>query len=185
GIIHHDLKPANVLASNGQVKVLDFGISVMSEHASGSDVAAGTLPYMAPEMLTKAVVSETTDLYALGVRASELFSGRKPFAFDSISTLIDHIMSVTPDFSIEGIDPRMTPVLMRLLAKAPQDRFADATQVISAIGKAIDQPLLSENAATRESFLQAARLVGRDSELAELSEMLTQATPEHATPILW
>src|SRR5258708_26956886 len=156
----------------------------MSDRIVGSENAVGTLPYMAPEILTSTLVSEASDLYAFGVVAYELFTGRTLFEYDSISTLVHHIMTITPDFSDSNIDRRLVPVLMRLLAKAPQDRFTDATQVITAIGKALDQPLLPENAATRESFLQAARLVGRGSELTELSGILTEAMHGHGSALL-
>src|SRR5258708_1185729 len=76
GIIHHDLKPGNVLMSGEQVKVLDFGLSVMSDRIVGSEIAMGPLPYMAPEILTNTYVSEATDLYALGVVSYACFTWR-------------------------------------------------------------------------------------------------------------
>src|SRR5262249_51204994 len=87
-------------------------------------------------------------------------------------------------FSVSSIDHRLAPILMRLLAKSPQERYGDATEVITAFGNAIDQPVMAENAATRESFLQAARLVGRDSELSELSDFLIQAIDGSGSALL-
>src|SRR5262249_15985627 len=81
-IIHHDLNRANVLISGERVKVLDFGLSVTSDRATESGIAGGTLPYMAPEILTNTPVSEATDLYGFGVIAYELFCGRALFKYD-------------------------------------------------------------------------------------------------------
>ena len=70
GIIHRDLKPANVLVENGRVKVLDFGLSVMHERNAPeavADTTAGTLAYIAPEILTGSVGSISADLYAVGM----------------------------------------------------------------------------------------------------------------------
>ncbi|MEM7348837.1 MAG: protein kinase, partial [Chloroflexota bacterium] len=77
GIIHRDLKPSNVLATDGTVQVLDFGLSI----SQGANIASrgGTLHYMAPELLDKAEASEASDLYAAGVIAYEMFTGRHPF----------------------------------------------------------------------------------------------------------
>src|SRR5215475_531275 len=80
GIIHRDLKPENVLVVRGQVKVLDFGLSVRRGEDSPEDrEIAGTPGYIAPEVLGGEAPSEQSDLYALGVIAYELFVGRLPF----------------------------------------------------------------------------------------------------------
>ncbi|HLY28295.1 MAG TPA: serine/threonine-protein kinase, partial [Aggregatilineales bacterium] len=80
GILHRDLKPANILVANGQLKVLDFGLAIVHEQHQGDKTStSGTLAYMAPELLTGNSASESSDLYAVGVVAYELFSGRHPF----------------------------------------------------------------------------------------------------------
>lgn len=177
GITHRDLKPSNVLVMDGQVKVLDFGLSVATESQRGEAAAptAGTLAYMAPEVLTSGVANPLTDLYAVGVIAYELLTGRHPYNVDNITQLINDILYSAPDTSALKLDPRLKLVLERLLAKLPEARYADANQVIQELGQAVDQALPLETAATRESFLQAARLVGRDDELKTLSGALERA----------
>src|SRR5579859_445730 len=176
GIIHRDLKAGNVLVTDDQVKVLDFGLSIKQDEViAGTGTTLGTPAYMAPEILKGARASESSDLYAVGVLAYELFAGHRPFESNDLPTLVNAIINTPPDLTAHGIDRRLLPVLTKLLAKSPHDRYADASEVIAAFSQALGQSFVVENAATRESFLQSARLVGRDVEIAQLSRILSQA----------
>ncbi|MCC7448012.1 MAG: tetratricopeptide repeat protein [Anaerolineae bacterium] len=170
GIVHRDLKPENVLVVHGQVKVLDFGLSHPVGEASG---VTGTLSYMAPEVLDGKPIDHTADLYSAGVIAYELFAGRRLFDSDSVLKLIDDILYTDPDMTALTVGDALVGVVRKLLAKSPADRYPDAESVIAALNAAVGQPYEAENAAIRESFLQAARLVGRDTELANLLAALT------------
>ncbi len=171
-ILHRDLKPTNVLVTaQGQVKLLDLGLANLIAGAQG---AAGTLAYMAPEVLRGQPAGQSADLHAAGVMAYQLLVGRHPFDTHHPAHLMAGILHEVPDLSpVE--DPRLAAVLARWLAKDPQQRFADAYDVIGALSQATDQPIPQESSAIRESFLRAARFVGREAELAQLTGALDQA----------
>jgi eukaryotic-like serine/threonine-protein kinase len=174
GVIHRDLKPGNVMVVDGRVKVLDFGVSTLRERDVHRErFIVGTLAYMAPEVLMGAPATEASDLYAVGVIAYELFAGRYPFDTRSVSALRDEILHKRP--SLDMLDERVSPIIGALLAKRPEERPESVDDVLAALADRTGQALAVETAATRESFLQAAELVGRDAELIELAMMLADA----------
>jgi eukaryotic-like serine/threonine-protein kinase len=178
GIVHRDLKPANVLVVNGRVKVLDFGLSIMHERSnpdSAADTTVGTLAYLAPEVLTGTMGGITADLYAVGMMGYEMIAGRHPFNVEDPTYLINQILMETPDVHELDVNVDLAKVIHRLVQKNPAERFQSAEETITALTKAIDAPIQSETAAIRESFLQAARFVGRNAEMDELASSLTKA----------
>ncbi|MBZ0303719.1 MAG: DUF2791 family P-loop domain-containing protein [Anaerolineae bacterium] len=182
GIVHRDLKPDNVMVLNGQVKVLDFGLAIAQEYLKASDdVVAGTLAYMAPEVLQGQPASVASDLYAVGIIAYELFAETYPFEFDDVSKLLHDIMSTSPDVASLGLDPLLENVLTRLLSKDPSERFNDARELIRIYAEATNQQLKYETDTIRESFLQAARFVGREREMTLLTEALQTAQEGHSS----
>ncbi len=177
GIVHRDLKPDNALVTaEEQVKVLDFGISIKREllKDDSEDFIAGTLAYMAPEVLQSRPASETADVYAAGVIAYELFAGRHPFELDNPSKLIQQVLFEEIDFAALTLGPSLTYVLQRLLKKLPEARCQSAEDAIMLLNEALDRALPVETSAVRESFLQAAQFIGREKELAQLTTALTQ-----------
>jgi serine/threonine protein kinase len=164
GIIHRDLKPANVLVAHGQVKVLDFGLAVGREHVHRAQ-PAGTPGYLAPELFEDQPPSEVTDLFSVGAMAAQMMFGRLPHA-----GRVD---------APAGFPPALKLLLERLVSPEARKRPRDADEVIAALCAATGQPVPQESAATRESFLQAARYVGRAKELNRLSSVLDAARVGH------
>lgn len=163
GIIHRDLKPSNVLLdSAGNAYLADFGIARMMAEASnltGSRVV-GTPSYVAPEQVKKGeVVTQSADIYALGVLAYEMLTGEPPYRDeDATKTLMAHVMEPVP--SVRDIDPNVPSaidaVVQRALAKRPEDRFPTAGAFAEAFRQAVDNntvlsnpPLLGEETQPR------------------------------------
>lgn len=177
-ILHRDLKPDNVLVMGGQVKLLDFGLSVAREefdYDTELEEISGTLAYMAPELLQGYPPTEVSDLYATGLMAYEMFAGAHPFTVGDVSKLVENIVHRVPDFDQLDVDPRIVIVLQRLLAKSPAERYQAANEVIRYYHEATGQENTLDTAVTRESFLQAAHFVGRQEEYGTLSQALSDA----------
>jgi tetratricopeptide (TPR) repeat protein len=177
GIIHRDLKPDNVLVIEDQVKVLDFGLAVAREHLpkQNRDIY-GTPAYLAPEVLEGEPVSEASDLYAVGVMAYELLAGQHPFNTTNLALLMVDALQTVPDTRVLAVEDQLRQILDRLLAKRPEARYATARELISTIAEATNRPDLAvETQIIRESYLQAAKFVGRKIELGQLVAALAAA----------
>ena len=185
GIVHRDLKPANVLIENGQVKVLDFGLSVMQDHSKTSeeesDIAAGTLAYIAPEMLMGETPSVTSDLYAIGIMGYEMIAGKHPFDLSNPTLLINQILTEYPDINQLDVSLEIANIFMRLIHKDPTLRYASAQDVIEELEGQIHSTHSLNRLAIRESFLQAAKLVGRENELHQLDEALEKTINQNSS----
>jgi predicted ATPase/tRNA A-37 threonylcarbamoyl transferase component Bud32 len=173
GILHHDLKPANVLVAAGQVRLLDFGLAVLTGERRADD-AFGTLQYLAPEVIDGQPYTEAADLYSLGVIAYELLAGQHPYPAQTMRGFLAQIPDQAPDLAHLAGPPALVALVGQLLAKTPAARPTSAAAAIRALQQALGRAEASA-AAVRESYLQAASFVGRQVELAQLTHALTQA----------
>jgi len=150
GVIHRDLKPENIFLIRRErtpsfVKVLDFGIAKLLDRSlapmqTSVGTLMGTPEYMAPEQWTGQPVDGRTDLYALGIIAYRLLTGRRPFSGEGLGELLQAHLSQVP-LSPHGVDPgvpaALSDVVMRAMAKRPEDRFQDAAELRAALERAL------------------------------------------------
>jgi len=137
GVVHRDLKPGNImLRSDDSVALIDFGISQSAletaKAATGEREIAGTPYYMSPEQARGDATDERTDLYALGVILYQMLTGAKPYVGDTTDAILDqHRNAPLPTLSAEL--KFCQPLLNRLLAKDPGQRYGSAREVLEAL----------------------------------------------------
>jgi serine/threonine-protein kinase len=133
GIVHRDVKPANVLFdAAGNVRLADFGIAKLAGHdVTRTREVLGTLGYLAPEQLEGEPVDHRADLWAFGVTLHEMVAGQRPFAGETVAALLRAILADAPPSlpPARGAPPALAALIERLLAKAPAERPASAAEV--------------------------------------------------------
>jgi hypothetical protein len=144
GIIHRDVKPSNVLMDRGcWVLLSDFGLAKMVEGSlqiTGSGVGVGTPAYMAPEQGQGFKVGRGADIYSLGIILYEMVTGRVPFEAETpMAIVVKHITEPLP--LPRKINPDLPAsverIILKALAKNPDDRYETAAKMASALRKAV------------------------------------------------
>ena len=149
GLVHKDIKPANVLvdSATGNVWLTGFGIASRlpreRQASEPPEIIVGTLAYMAPEQTGRMnrSVDARSDLYALGVTLYEMVTGVLPFAAaDPMELVHCHIarQAVPPAERIPGVPAAISAVIMKLLAKTPEDRYQTAAGVDADLRRCLE-----------------------------------------------
>ncbi|MEM7209199.1 MAG: HDOD domain-containing protein [Pseudomonadota bacterium] len=137
-VLHCDVKPSNVLVeSNGRARISDFGISrYISESVEDKTQLAGSVHYLAPELVDGKARSVLSDIYALGAVLFEMLTGQRavqqPDATAALFAISQGVLPRPSDLC-EGLDARVDAIVMRAMTKQATDRFASAQKMIEAI----------------------------------------------------
>jgi len=136
GIVHRDVKPANILIDKAGTPFLaDFGVARMETSTmTGPGTTIGTLSYMSPEQIMGKTADGRADFFALGVILYELLAGRRPFVGNNLSTIVYKIVHEEPQRVTDinqSLPPGYEDVIRRALAKNPDDRYQNGREMIA------------------------------------------------------
>ena len=184
GIVHRDIKPANVmLTRGGEVKVMDFGIARAladsGQTMTQQSAVLGTAHYLSPEQARGEVVDSRSDLYSTGCLLYELLTGRPPFTGESpVSIAYQHVSEapVPPSQFDPAVTPQVDTIVLRALAKNPEDRYQSAAEMRADVERAIaglpvtaPVPVVSQETAVMAPVGAAAAYAGEGEKKANRS----------------
>lgn len=192
GVLHRDVKPANILVQGGRpaegATLIDFGLSLSSTlHPDLKYQAVGTARYLSPEQagLMDAVVDGRSDIYSLGAVLHECLTGQPLFEGTTVGEVLrQHLTLQVPGVRSSGLTvPRaLESVLLRMLSKEPGQRYqsapgalADIDEIIAGLKRGIAEPPVVIGLHDRRNVLADPAFVGRTSELSALGEHLHRA----------
>jgi non-specific serine/threonine protein kinase len=180
GIVHRDLKPENVLiTADSTAKLMDFGLarSVSGPRLSQEEGIVGTVLYLAPEQALGQEVDGRADLYSLGVMLYEWTTGSLPFdGDDPLAVVAQHIHApvLPPRQRRPDLPEWLEPVILRLLAKDPAERYASARQLLNTLAAADGSPAETAGRMPANNLpVMVSRFIGREQELAEVKSLLS------------
>jgi eukaryotic-like serine/threonine-protein kinase len=141
GIVHRDVSPQNVLLSrSGEVKLVDFGIAKASHRARQTEagVIKGKYYYMSPEQALAEAVDHRSDIFSTGILLHEMITGEMLYMEDDLNLLLQRVRAaeIEPPSSVrKGVPPQLERIVMRALAKRPEDRYQSAADLATELGK--------------------------------------------------
>jgi serine/threonine protein kinase len=177
GIVHRDIKPANIMIVSGtDVKISDFGAAFLRKSKNVQTAAMGSPFYMSPEQIEQKELTFHSDMYSLGVVLYELLTGKRPFVADSIEGLVKKILTeppAAPSSLRKGLPKDIDMMMLKLLGKRPEHRFATWAELEIELSKMVQLVLPPGTIPDSEKFIALKRvpmLAGlTDAEIWELA----------------
>jgi len=165
GVIHGDIKPANILVTeDGKVKLSDFGIARFATQVSGSGKMLGTPAYLSPEQILGEPQNTRSDLFSLGIVLYQMVTGVAPFDGSSVSAVCAQILQaepVPPSQRNPAVTPELDRIILRCLAKSSADRYPSAEAFATSLDAAVRQGN-SANVAVSAGAATASAGIGAD-----------------------
>ncbi|WIG95875.1 serine/threonine-protein kinase [Myxococcus sp. SDU36] len=170
-VAHRDVSPSNILVSReGEVKLTDFGIARMAGPAhTAPGVFRGKEAYTAPEVLQGAPATAASDQFSLGIVLHELLTGRHPFHTETDASAVAHAILTRPVEPLPGVPAPLAGAVMRMLARAPQERFHSPESLAEGFARWLAQAGEPATSQTLAAFLRGLGLPPPLSEQAESS----------------
>lgn len=189
GIIHRDIKPANILVgSDGQIKIADFGLAramYRGHDLTQAGECVGTPYYMAPEQIQDKAVDGRTDVYALGIIAYELATGRVPFHEHSWYDLAQRILNdKLPDFTRSVRVPAWyADFVFRATAKSPDARYESVDEVSTLLQREIEAGVSDDDPIPSAMLPKVLSIVGLRAPATVFSARFATRSRGRRTPI--
>ncbi len=159
GVVHRDVSPQNILvATNGAVKVIDFGVAKARNRKAGetgAGVVKGKIRFMAPEQVRAQPLDRRADIWAAGVCLCELATGRLPFDDDSDVDVVRRLISDEAPSGFEDVPAPVAEILAHSLVRNTEERFATASAMRRAIEVAMQQLKLQATSEDVADFVRA------------------------------
>lgn len=208
GIIHRDIKPGNILFhADGRLLLADFGLAKILSEAGETSVSLqlqnrhteqenhdspspshgamiGTPAYLSPEQALGKQVDRRTDIYSLGILLFQMLTGRVPFTASSpVTTAILHIQNDPPSPSslMPTISPEVEAVILRAIAKQPDQRYATAGEFARAMRAASGEPTQSGSSGNRKNANVVAQLLFNNDTEPEIERIRAASAPTYPT----
>ena len=159
GVVHRDIKPANIIVlKNRRPKITDFGIARLGEADGPASERAGSPKYMSPEQIRGDVTLDgRSDVFSLGTVLYEMLTGKPPFAGETVTDIMQAVLEHTPPVPSvvdAHVPPELDGVVMRMLAKRPDDRYPSARSLFRELRR------VDENFSARAEQAAPAAVAG-------------------------